>query len=98
LILETSREIQPASLPDVSVELRVPNAATVFIAPEESLDAALQRLERELIQAALERNIFSLTRTAEQLKLSRHSLRYRMQRLNMKPAGGEAGEAAGEID
>ena len=98
LILETNREIQPASLPDISVELRVPNAATAFIAPEESLDAALQRLERELIQAALERNTFSLTRTAEQLKLSRHSLRYRMQRLNMKPAGGETGEAAGEID
>ncbi len=31
----------------------------------------------------LERNNFSLTKTAEQLKLSRHALRYRMQRLNI---------------
>ena len=59
-------------------------AATV---PDESLDAALERIEREIIQTALEQNNFSLTRTAEQLKLSRHSLRYRMQKLNMKIAG-----------
>ena len=31
----------------------------------------------------LEQNHFSLTRTAEQLKISRHALRYRMQRLNI---------------
>jgi transcriptional regulator with GAF, ATPase, and Fis domain len=31
----------------------------------------------------LEKNFFSLTRAAEQLKLTRHSLRYRMQRLGM---------------
>ena len=31
----------------------------------------------------LEQNRFSLTRTAEQLKISRHALRYRMQRLNI---------------
>ena len=98
LILETGREIQPASLPDASVELRAPSAATTLASPEESLDAALQRLERELIQAALEQNNFSLTRAAEQLKLTRHSLRYRMQRLNMKPVGGESGETAGVID
>jgi DNA-binding NtrC family response regulator len=39
--------------------------------------------ERELITAMLEQNHFSLTRTAEQLKISRHALRYRMQRLNI---------------
>ncbi len=39
--------------------------------------------ERELITGVLEQNHFSLTRTAEQLKISRHALRYRMQRLNM---------------
>ncbi len=83
LILETSREIQPASLPEVGAEMR-PTAAA-FCAPDESLEAALVRLEKDLIQAALEQNSFSLTRAAEQLKLTRHSLRYRMQRLNMKP-------------
>ena len=39
--------------------------------------------ERELITSMLEQNHFSLTKTADQLKLSRHALRYRMQRLNI---------------
>lgn len=39
--------------------------------------------ERELINNVLEQNHFSLTRTAERLKISRHALRYRMQRLNI---------------
>ena len=34
----------------------------------------------------LEQNHFSLTKTAEQLKISRHALRYRMQRLNLAAA------------
>ena len=38
---------------------------------------------RDLIANTLEQNRFSLTRTAEQLKISRHALRYRMQRLNI---------------
>ncbi len=92
LILEPLREIQPSSLPDFQVETRGQKAAPVQAAPDESLDAALMRVERELITDALERNSFSLTRAAEQLKLTRHSLRYRMQRLDMKTgdtAGGE---------
>ena len=82
LILETGPEIQPADLPDFAVEARLPKAATA--APDESLDHALNRMEREIIQSTLEQNNFSLTRTAEKLKLTRHALRYRMQRLNMK--------------
>ena len=39
--------------------------------------------EKELIANVLEQNHFSLSRTAEQLKISRHALRYRMQRLNI---------------
>ena len=34
----------------------------------------------------LEQNDYSLNKTAEQLKLTRHQLRYRMQRLNL-PGG-----------
>ena len=92
LILETGREIQPASLPDFSTEFRLQKTDATALAPDESLDAAMERLERELIQSALEQNNFSLTRAAERLKLTRHSLRYRMQRLNMKIAGGEGAE------
>ena len=98
LILETAREVQPASLPDFAVESRLQKDAPVAVAPDESLDLALERLERELIQHMLEQNNFSLTRVAERLKLSRHSLRYRMQRLNMKTAAGDGGEPATVAD
>ena len=97
LILETSGEVQPSSLPDFAVESRLQKEAPVAVAPDESLDLALERLERELIQHTLEQNNFSLTRAAERLRLSRHSLRYRMQRLNMKTAG-DAGEPAAGAD
>ena len=83
LILETTHEIQASSLPDFQVETRLQKTTPTQAAPNESLDDALARLERELITSVLEQNNFNLTRTAEQLKLSRHSLRYRMQRLNM---------------
>jgi DNA-binding NtrC family response regulator len=83
LILETTREIQASNLPDFQVETRLQKTTSTQAAPNESLDDALARLERELITNVLEQNDFNLTRTAERLKLSRHSLRYRMQRLNM---------------
>ncbi|HEY4984929.1 MAG TPA: sigma-54 dependent transcriptional regulator [Verrucomicrobiae bacterium] len=83
LILETTHEIQASSLPDFQVETRLQKTTSTQAAPDESLDDALARLERELITNVLEQNDFNPTRTAERLKLSRHSLRYRMQRLNM---------------
>jgi len=86
LILETGHEVQPASLPGFAVESRLQKAPAPLLAPDESIEAALERLERELIQSALDQHNFSLTRAAERLKLTRHSLRYRMQRLNMKMA------------
>ncbi len=84
LILETGREVQRASLPDFGLESRLQKSGPALTGPEESLESALERIERELIHGALEQNNFSLTRAAGQLKLTRHSLRYRMQRLNMK--------------
>ncbi len=98
LILDPGREIQPASLPDFTVEARLQKGAAITVAPDESLDLALDRLERELIQNILDQSNFNLTRAAEKLKLSRHSLRYRMQRLNMKTAGSEAGEPSALAD
>ena len=49
------------------------------------------RLERELITQALEQQDFNLTRAAECLNLTRHSLRYRMQRLNLNAGDGAPG-------
>jgi DNA-binding NtrC family response regulator len=94
LILETTREIQPSSLPDFQVETRLQKAAPTQAASGESLDDALARLERELITHALAENDSNLTRAAEQLKLSRHSLRYRMQRLNMNVGDNTPGESS----
>jgi DNA-binding NtrC family response regulator len=83
LIVETGAEIQPADLPDFAMESHLQKTVSAAV-PGESLDAALERHEREIIHSALDQNNFSLTRTSEQLKLTRHALRYRMQRLNMK--------------
>jgi transcriptional regulator with PAS, ATPase and Fis domain len=92
LILETTNEVQPSSLPDFQVEARLQKAPAMHPAAGESLDDALARIERELITGALEQNGFSLTHAAEQLKLTRHSLRYRMQRLSLNLGDGTANE------
>ena len=83
LILETQREIQPASLPDFSVEARLHKSEVPRATGDASLDEIVSGFERDLITQTLEQNHFSLTRSAERLKLSRHALRYRMQRLNI---------------
>src|SRR5271169_1318256 len=57
LILETTREIQPSSLPDFQVEARLQKTAP-GPAADESLDDTLARIERELITGAMERNDF----------------------------------------
>jgi len=86
LILETSREIQPESLPDFRLESQLHKGG--FERPAgDSLDEMMANFERQLINSILEQNHFSLTKTAEQLKLSRHALRYRMQRLNINVEG-----------
>jgi DNA-binding NtrC family response regulator len=91
LILEATREIQPGSLPDFQLEARLHKAAVSKATGPESLDERMANFERELITAMLEQNHFNLTKTAEQLKISRHALRYRMQRLNLA-AGAEPEE------
>jgi DNA-binding NtrC family response regulator len=91
LILETSGEVQPNSLPDFQIEARLHKTATPRPSAGESLDEMMTTFERGLITGMLEQNHFNLTRTAEQLKLSRHALRYRMQRLNIS-AGSDSEE------
>ena len=51
--------------------------------------------ERELITSLLTQNHYNLAKTAEQLKLSRHALRYRMQRLNIADHEGDGEVTAG---
>jgi transcriptional regulator with PAS, ATPase and Fis domain len=97
LILETTSEIQSSSLPDFQLEGRLHKTSAPKLAGAESLDDRMSNFERELINAMLEQNHFSLTRTAEQLKISRHALRYRMQRLNIA-VGTEAEEDTGTFE
>ncbi len=95
LILETGTEIQSTSLPDFELEARLhPMPASKRPALGGSLDEMMASFERDLIFSLLEENHFSLTRTADQLKLSRHALRYRMQRLNINTAPEEEDNAA----
>ena len=83
LILETKNEIQSESLPDFQLEAQLHQAATPKAVSGGSLDEIMGNFERELISSMLEQNHYNLGRTAEQLKISRHALRYRMQRLNL---------------
>jgi DNA-binding NtrC family response regulator len=83
VILETESQVQSASLPDFRTETRLRRAGSVSLALVTSLEEAMASFEKDLITAALENNKFSLTKTAEQLKITRHALRYRMQRLNL---------------
>jgi DNA-binding NtrC family response regulator len=92
LILSTAREIEAENLPDFQIEARLHKASGPKYVGE-SLDDIMANLEKDLISSMLEQNHFSLTRTAEQLKISRHALRYRMQRLGIT-GGTETGEEA----
>ncbi len=83
LILETTEEIQAASLPDFQIETGLRKATAPRGVAGESLDEMMGNFERQLVSTVLEQNHFSLSRTADQLKISRHALRYRMQRLNI---------------
>jgi DNA-binding NtrC family response regulator len=83
LILETSNEIQPGSLPDFQLEARLHKDASARPQAIGALDEMMAQYERELIGHLLEQNRYNLAKTADQLKLSRHALRYRMQRLNI---------------
>jgi DNA-binding NtrC family response regulator len=87
LILEREGEVEAASLPDFQVEAQLHKAAMPKATGNESLDELVTAFERQLIGEMLERNGFNLGKTAEQLKISRHALRYRMQRLNLTIPG-----------
>jgi DNA-binding NtrC family response regulator len=92
IILETGSEVQPGSLPDFALEAHLhptPAGSAARHPTGGSLDEMMAAFEKDLISSLLAENHFSLSRTADQLKLSRHALRYRMQRLNINTAPHE---------
>ena len=93
VILEPGDEVQVRSLPDFEVEgrLRKDGGETPAggITPGQSFEDAVVSFERRIITDALDQNQHNVNKTAEQLKMTRHALRYRMQRLNLTPGGGD---------
>jgi DNA-binding NtrC family response regulator len=91
LILETTSEVQALNLPDFQLETRLNKTTpTALVATgDRALDEIVADFERDLINATLENNSFNLTKSADRLKISRHALRYRMQRLNLTPTEDE---------
>lgn len=83
VILETAGEIQSRSLPDFHLEGRLHKRDTPTVAAGQSLDDLMASFERDLIVSTLEQHHYNLSKTAVHLRISRHALRYRMQRLNI---------------
>jgi len=97
LILETAPEIQPSSLPDFHIEARLQKSpARQF--EGRSLDEIMADYERIVITELLEHNGHSLSKTADQLRISRHALRYRLQRLGLASGAEDETVAAGTKD
>jgi transcriptional regulator with PAS, ATPase and Fis domain len=88
VILESTQEIQARSLPDFQLESRLRKGDTPHVTGGRSLDELVSGFERDLIVNTLEQNHHNLNRTADDLKISRHALRYRMQRLTLQPNQG----------
>src|SRR6266550_239707 len=88
VILEKTEEIQPTSLPDFHLETRLRKDEYSGAASTSTLEEALFNFERDLILSRLEQHHFSLAKTSDQLKITRHALRYRMQRLNINIDAG----------
>ena len=95
-IIEQTDEVQPESLPDFELETQLRSSSDSSLEAEVDFQLgfaeAVASFERKMIQKALEQNKHNVNRSAEQLKMTRHSLRYRMQQLglvnNSKDSGG----------
>ncbi|MEQ2007746.1 MAG: sigma-54 dependent transcriptional regulator [Limisphaerales bacterium] len=92
VILAPGPQVQPMHLPDFELETKLRKGNGPAAPIPDSLDEALSNFEKQLILAALERNHFSINKTAERLKVTRHALRYRMQRLNLNTDASPEGD------
>jgi DNA-binding NtrC family response regulator len=95
-ILSTG-EIAAKQLPDFTLETRLHGKEEEASREEaipigKPLDELVSDYEKRIIAGTLERNHYSINKTADQLKVTRHALRYRMQRLNLNndPADEDA--------
>jgi DNA-binding NtrC family response regulator len=91
VILESSEEIRLQSLPDFELESGLGDAPPAWV-PGQALEEVLKQFERKLVAQALEQNHYNLAKTADQLKITRHALRYRMNRLELDTLPGTTGD------
>ena len=93
-ILEQTDEVQPSSLPDFKMEMRLreDDDNGVEIKFDLGFAEAVADFERRMITTALEKNQYVVNRSAEMLKMTRHSLRYRMQQLGLSNSGETSGD------
>ena len=86
-IIEQTDEVQPDSLPDFELETQLRSSSDSSTEAEIDFQLgfaeSVASFERKMIQKALEQNQYNVNRSAEQLKMTRHSLRYRMQQLGL---------------
>ena len=86
-IIEQTDEVQPGSLPDFELETQLRSSSDSSTEAEIDFQLgfaeSVASFERKIIQKALEQNQYNVNRSAEQLKMTRHSLRYRMQQLGL---------------
>jgi DNA-binding NtrC family response regulator len=92
LLLARGPEIGLRELPFLTLDLAQHQTQATASAPEAvdaDADLNLERTERHLIQAALERSADNVTQAAKLLGVSRDTLRYRLERLQLR--GGQEG-------
>ena len=100
-ILEGTDEVQPENLPDFELEARLSDSAVEGdvsgdINLELGFAESVAIFERKMIQTALKKNQFNVNRSAELLKMTRHSLRYRMQQLGFARTSKRSGTSDDE--
>ena len=99
-ILEGTDEVQPENLPDFELESRLSESdasqSTGEINYKLGFAESVAAFERKMIQSALEKNQFNVNRSAEMLKMTRHSLRYRMQQLGLAKTTNDGGDSDDE--
>jgi DNA-binding NtrC family response regulator len=105
VILEPSPEIQASTLPDFHLEQRLRKSGSIAApAPgasgDVSLEEAILSYERDMIVRTLEQTHNNLAKAADQLKITRHALRYRINRLNIRTssAAEESEEGTGRAE
>ena len=85
--MEQTDEVQPRSLPDFEFESRLRESGSGSgeseINMELGFSEAVAEFERNIISAALKQNQNNVNQSAEQLKMTGNSLRYRMQQLGL---------------